>query len=76
MLFRSAHDRLHLALPAGSGPATATLLDATGRVARPALAISEAEGERYVDVSGLLPGVYVLRVQGKTWELHRRVVVE
>ena len=71
-----AHDRLHLALPAGSGPATATLLDATGRVARPALAISEAEGERYVDVSGLLPGVYVLRVQGKTWELHRRVVVE
>ena len=71
-----AHDRLNLALPAGSGPATATLLDATGRVVRPARLLSEAEGQKYIDVSGLPPGVYVLRLQAKTWELHRRVVVE
>ena len=71
-----AHDRLNLALPAGSGPATATLLDAIGRVVRPALVIRAAENEQYVDVSGLLPGVYVLRVQGKNWASHQRVAVE
>ena len=71
-----AHDRLNLTLPASSGPTTATLLDATGRVVRPALTISEAQSQNYVDVSGLRPGVYVLRLQARTWQLHRRVVVE
>ncbi len=71
-----AHERLNLTLPAGGGPTTAALLDATGRVVRPALLLSEIAGQKYVDVSGLPPGIYVLRVQASTWELHRRVVVE
>ena len=72
-----AHGRLHLALPTGSGPATAALLDATGRVLRAEAAlVATPEGTATLDVSGLSPGLYVLRLRTAAGEQSRRVVLE
>lgn len=72
-----AHDRLQVALPPGAGPATAALLDAAGRVVRPATPLrAAADQPATLDLSGLASGVYVLRLSMAAGQQHRRVVVE
>ena len=72
-----AHARLHLRLPAGSGPATLAVLDAAGRLRRPAVPLPVGpDGAAELDLTGLAPGLYVLRVGTAAGVQHRRVAVE
>lgn len=72
-----AHGELHLALPASTAPATATLLDATGRsVCKPIVVAAGIGGQATLDLTGLVPGMYLLKLQAASWQLARRVVVE
>ena len=58
-----AHGRTTVVLPIASGPATLTLLDALGRVVRTKLATAAAATPATeLDLTGLAPGVYALRV--------------
>ena len=69
-----AHGSATVAMPAGPGPATLTLLDALGRVVRTQ---SAATGHDYsLDLAGLTPGVYALRVQAGAAVATQQLVVE
>ncbi|MDO7885636.1 T9SS type A sorting domain-containing protein [Hymenobacter cheonanensis] len=58
-----AHGRATVVLPTTGGPATLTLFDALGRVVRTRLAPAAASAAATeLDLTGLAPGVYALRV--------------
>ncbi|GAA3984946.1 T9SS type A sorting domain-containing protein [Hymenobacter antarcticus] len=61
-------------VPVTWGPATLVLLDAVGRVARTAL--SPAGVAYPLDLTGLAPGIYALRVQTGEAQAVERLVVE
>ncbi|MDJ0366447.1 T9SS type A sorting domain-containing protein [Hymenobacter sp. H14-R3] len=68
-----AHGTTTVRVPAGS-PATLILLDALGRMVRTA---AVPVGSDYMlDLSGLMPGVYALRVQAGEGQAMRQLVVE
>ena len=69
-----AHNHATVQVPAGPGPAALTLLDALGRAVRTAFAPA---GQAYaLSLTGLAPGVYILRVQMGEKQAVQRVVVE
>ncbi len=69
-----AHGQLHLSLDPAAGPAQVQLLDALGRVARSCAAPGPT---LTLDVAGLPPGVYVVRVQHHgSGTVQRRVVID
>ncbi len=68
-----------LRLPAAAGPPpTAALLDALGRVLRPARALAVADGQATgtLPTAGLPPGVYLLRLSSSAGTRCQRLVVE
>jgi hypothetical protein len=68
-----AHGRTTVQLPPGTGPATLTVLNALGRSVRTQTAIgTKAE----LDLSGLAPGLYAVRLQAGQAIATRRLVVE
>lgn len=68
-----AHTHATVRLPVGAGPAMLTLLDALGRAVRSQVAPTGAD--YLLDLAGLAPGVYALRVRvGETQTTHRLVV--
>jgi hypothetical protein len=69
-----AHGAATIKLPSGSGPATLTLLDGLGRPVRTQLA--SANTEVALDLAGLAPGVYALRVQAGAAVATQKLVVE
>jgi hypothetical protein len=69
-----AHGTMTVRLPAGTGAATLTLLDALGRAV--GATFTAAGTDRALDLSGLAPGVYALRVQAGAAVATRKVVVE
>ncbi len=74
-----AHGHASVVLPitSGTGPATLSLLDALGRVVRTQLAPVAAIGiATEVDLRGLAPGIYALRVAGATGLFTTRLLVE
>ena len=72
-----AHAQLHLALPAGTSPAEAAWLDSTGRVLGAAFLLRPGpEGTTTLPLTGLPPGLYVLRLRGAGWQRSQRVAVE
>ncbi|UOQ52013.1 T9SS type A sorting domain-containing protein [Hymenobacter cellulosivorans] len=72
-----AHHRVMLQLPAGSGAAaTATLLDATGRIVRSSLVTPTANGVVEVPLTGLRAGLYYVQVQLGKLRAARPLVVE
>ena len=71
-----AHGRATVQLPALPGATTATLaiLDALGRTIRTQAAATNAPAE--LDLTGLAPGLYAVRVQAGAATAMRRLVVE
>jgi hypothetical protein len=71
-----AHGTTQVRVPAvpGTAQATLTLLDALGRVARRQPAATGATAA--LDLAGLVPGVYVLRVQAGVATATQKLVVE
>lgn len=69
-----AHGTTTVHLPASTGPATLTLLDALGRVVRTQAAAPSTDCP--LDLAGLAPGVYALRVQAGAALAVRQLVVE
>ncbi|MGI4866426.1 MAG: T9SS type A sorting domain-containing protein [Janthinobacterium lividum] len=69
-----AHGTTTVRVPAGTGPATLTLVDALGRTVRTQPATAGTDNA--LDLSGLAPGVYALRVQLGEALATRQVVVE
>jgi hypothetical protein len=71
-----AHSRVNVRLPAVPGTATATLtvLDALGRILRTQAVALNARAE--VDLTGLAPGLYAVRVQAKGQVATQRLLVE
>jgi len=71
-----AHGTAQVRIPAvpGTAQATLTLLDALGRVARRQPAATGATAT--LDLAGLAPGVYVLRVQAGAATATQKLVVE
>lgn len=69
-----AHGLATVLLPPGSGPVTLTVVDALGRVVRVQPALASASYA--LDLHGLAPGVYALRVQGAAARGVCRLVVE
>ena len=70
---------VHISLPAVPGtPATAALLDALGRVLRPAWALAVAGGQATgtLPTAGLPPGLYLLRLTSSAGTRCQRLVVE
>ncbi|PJJ60742.1 putative secreted protein (Por secretion system target) [Hymenobacter chitinivorans DSM 11115] len=71
-----AHHRVTLQLPAGATRATATLLDATGRVVRTQHLTPAAPGTAEMSLSGLPTGLYYVRVQQGALRTARPLRVE
>jgi hypothetical protein len=69
-----AHGTATVRLPVGSGPATLTLVDALGRVVR--VQPAPASPSQLLELQGLAPGVYALRVQVAGGQGVCRLVVE
>ncbi|MDB5269480.1 MAG: hypothetical protein JWP58_2520 [Hymenobacter sp.] len=71
-----AHGTATVQLPAGLGtaPATLTVLDALGRPVRTQTASTNARAE--MDLTGLAPGLYAVRVQAGGSTASQRLVVE
>jgi hypothetical protein len=69
-----AHGTATVRVPAGPGPATLTLLDALGRVVRQQAAAPGTNAP--LDLAGLTPGVYALRVQAGAVVATQKLVVE
>jgi hypothetical protein len=69
-----AHGATTVRVPAGPGPATLTLLDALGRAVRQQAA--PAGTTVPLDLAGLAPGVYALRVQAGAAVATQKLVVE
>ncbi|MBF9141730.1 T9SS type A sorting domain-containing protein [Hymenobacter properus] len=69
-----AHNRATVQLPAGTGPATLTVLDALGRAVRTQATTANAATE--LDLTGLAPGLYAVRVQAGGATATQRLVVE
>ena len=71
-----AHGRATVQVPAvpGATTATLTLLDAPGRTLRTQTAATNAKAE--LDLAGLAPGLYAVRVQAGGSTATRRLVVE
>jgi hypothetical protein len=68
-----AHGRAAVQLPPGTGPATLTVLNALGRTLRTQTATgSQAD----LDLTGLVPGLYAVRVQAGDAAVTQRLVVE
>ena len=68
-----------VALPVAAGQrATATVLDALGRVVRPAQALAVAAGQATgtLPTAGLAPGVYTVRLSTGAGTVSKRLVVE
>ena len=64
-------------LPTGTGPVALTLLDALGRTVRTEQVAFPTTGLRHeLDLTGLVPGVYALRVQAGEASAVRNLVVE
>ncbi|MFD2721202.1 T9SS type A sorting domain-containing protein [Hymenobacter monticola] len=68
-----AHGRATVQLPAGAGPAALTVLDALGRPVRTQIATASKAD---LDLTGLAPGLYAVRVQAGGTTATRRLVVE
>ena len=72
-----AHGRVRVVLPTGAGVVTLTLLDALGRVVGTQVATPAAGAlEVPLDLSGVGPGVYALRVAAGPTATTSRLVVE
>ncbi|GAB3582078.1 T9SS type A sorting domain-containing protein [Hymenobacter daeguensis] len=74
-----AHGRATVLLPAGTGRATITVLDALGRVrlSQPAGASANSENvSAELDLAGLAPGFYTVTVQAGPYLATRRLLVE
>ena len=71
-----AHGHANVQLPIipGTATATLTLLDALGRTLRTQTATTNSKTE--LDLTGLAPGLYALRVMAGTQTATRRLVVE
>jgi hypothetical protein len=67
-----AQGRFALQLPTGTGEATLTLTNALGQLVRRQ---AVHDDQATVEVPGLTPGVYVLRVQTATTTLRQRVIL-
>ncbi|MEJ7661986.1 MAG: T9SS type A sorting domain-containing protein [Hymenobacter sp.] len=68
-----AHQRLHVQLLVGTGPATTTLFNALGQPVRTQAAPG---GQAIMETVGLAVGVYILRVQTATATVTKRVTLE
>jgi hypothetical protein len=68
-----AHGRATVQLPAGAGPATLTVLDALGR---PVHTQTTTGSQAELDLSGLTPGLYAVRVQAGGTAATQRLVVK
>nr|WP_230679021.1 T9SS type A sorting domain-containing protein [Hymenobacter properus] len=68
-----AHGRATVQLPAGTGPATLTVLDALGRPVRTQRATGPLAE---LDLTGLAPGLYAVRMQAGGATTTRHLVVE
>jgi hypothetical protein len=74
-----AHGHATVVLPAtgGAGPATLSLLDALGRVVRTqATDLVAGSSSIEIDLNGLAPGIYALRVAGATGLVTTRLLIE
>jgi hypothetical protein len=69
-----AHGTATVQLPATAGPATLTVLDALGRTLRTQTAAPSSTAE--LDLSGLAPGLYAVRVTAGGGSAMQRLVVE
>lgn len=69
-----AHGIATVRVPAGTSPATLTLLDALGRAVRTQHALAGTNVA--FDLAGLAPGVYALRVQAGETAATQKLVVE
>ena len=69
-----AHGRATVQLPSGAGPATLTILDALGRTLRTQTTTTQTNAE--LDLTGLAPGLYAVRVAAAGSTATRRLVVE
>ncbi|MBO2012436.1 T9SS type A sorting domain-containing protein [Hymenobacter negativus] len=69
-----AHGRATVQLPAGIGPATLTVLDALGRVMRTQTTINGPKTE--IDLTGLAPGLYAVRMAAGGGAATQKLVVE
>jgi hypothetical protein len=67
-----AQGRFALQLPTGTGEATLTLTNTLGQLVRRQAVHGD---QTTVEVPGLTPGVYVLRVQTATTTLRQRLVL-
>ncbi|MGI4834093.1 MAG: T9SS type A sorting domain-containing protein [Janthinobacterium lividum] len=68
-----AHGAATVRVPAGTGPATLTLLDALGRVVR--VTAAPAGADYLLGLTGVAPGIYTLRVQvGDALATHKLAV--
>ena len=74
LLPNPAHGRATVLLPAVGGIATLAILDALGRTIRTQAAATNAPAE--LDLTGLAPGLYAVRVQVGAATARRRLVVE
>jgi len=74
LLPNPAHGRATVLLPAVGGMATLAILDALGRTIRTQAAATNAPAE--LDLTGLAPGLYAVRVQAGAATAMRRLVVE
>lgn len=70
-----AHGRTTVQLPAIAGTATLTLLDALGRPLR-IHKVAAANSKTDLDLTGLAPGLYAVRVAAGSSSATRRLVVE
>ncbi|WP_345236119.1 T9SS type A sorting domain-containing protein [Hymenobacter saemangeumensis] len=71
-----AREAVQLRLPAGTGAARATLLDATGRAVKAEVSLRVAANQATFLLPDLPPGLYVLRVSTAGWQLSKRIMVE
>ncbi len=69
-----AHGVATVVLPSGPGPVTLTLTDALGRVVRTHIAAPSPDYP--LNLAGLAPGVYALRVQAGAAVATQKLVVE
>ena len=74
LLPNPAHGRATVLLPAVGGMATLAILDALGRTIRTQAAATNAPAE--LDLTGLAPGLYAVRVQAGAATATQRLVVE
>jgi hypothetical protein len=69
-----AHDLATVLVPVATGPATLTLFDAMGRLARTTVTLTGVVYQ--FNLTGLAPGMYALRVQAGEVSAVQRLVVE